>query len=616
MTTRKHWYIPAFRRSLETAVLFLLLSSLTGLCMAQQTRSGEPQMPANPDAIKATWMIGETPHSLTQGEFHKWHTLLTRLEGSANRGVNENRVWEFLLSVSEADALGMVVTEEEVDGLVSQDDPDLYEGILARWSAVGVTPEDGRRHAAAQQKINRMKDLLLNNMRITTEDAFDVFKERHMSYKVQYVLFAAEDVVAQFETELDESKLKRFWSEDRAIQNEFRTKNTVSAEIVFLDPSSSVASTPAASNKTVSRAEALRYFQVNKDSLKKQIPPEKQHLLALSSSTELEDVVTPFSLLEDTIKQKLLHGAVLEQALAAAQEEGADLKAVAAKLGLGFEKVDSLDRASAIRRLTRFGYQAFTFISGGEVGEVCPDVQTEKGITWFFRLNDKQPSKLPSFEEIKPKLRKRYLERMATQLCRKKGQDFIGYMRAQVSEEVAGLEKEIEKRAEEETNRRVQELGLTKPQDIARERMRARSTIRQEIEAKKRELMPKHFDAYAKDQGLRLKETDFFEFNPYRVDRTQISDIAESRMAFLTTNYYLRSLTVGQVTSVLLEDPHTSSFLVCKIIDRKDPSYDAMGPVEYTQAMAQLRQTNENQFLQRFRFVNISKRVNLKQEGN
>lgn len=617
MSKSKHLRIPAPLALVRAALCLLLMTLLTAGLIAQRQGPALPAAPKDPNAVKGSWggAGGRAARSISTGDFHKWHTILAKMESSANRGVNESRVWEFLLASSEADTLGIVVTDSEVDGLVNQDDPDLHEGLLARWNALGVSAENARLYLATQHKITRLKDLLLNNMRITTQEAFDIFKERHMSYKIQYALFAAEDVVAAFETSLDEDKLRRFWSTDRAIQNEFRTKNTITAEIVFLDPSSPGAGGRSVSAKEITRAQALSYFQANKDVLKQQIPPEKQHLLAINSDTALEDIVTPFTLLEDLIRSKIQHGAVLEKALTAAHKSGSNLKTIAKDLGLGYAQVNQLDRASAIRQLMPFGYQAFTLISNNPAGEVCEDVQSEKGRTWFFRLNAKQSSRLPEFDEIKDQLRKRYLERKAAELCRKKGQDFIAYMRDQVKAEVADIEKLVDKRAEEETKRRVKALALTKAQDIARERMRARSTIRQELEAKKRKLMPQHFDRYVKDQGLSLLETEFFEFNPYRIDRSAMTDLEESRMAFLTTNYYLRSLEVGQVTSVLLEDPHTSSFLICKVLARRDPEHEAMGPVEYMQAKSQIRQTQENKFLQRFRFANISARMGLVQEG-
>ena len=593
-----------------------ILALLTFGAVAQKQGPTLPTAPSDPDAIKGRWMSGGTEKSLTAGAFHRWHTILTKMESSANRGVNESRVWEFLLAASEADGLGVVVTDREIDGLISLDDPDLHDGLVARWKAIGVETSDAREYLATQHKITRLKDLLLNNTRVTTQEAFDIFKERHMSYKIQYALFAAEDVAAGFEADLDDDKLRRFWSQDRAVQNEFRTKNTISAEIIFLDPNTEGAGGKKVGSGEITRADALRYFQANQATLKQQIPPGKQHLLAFSADTPLEDIVTPFTVLEDVIRQKIKHGAVLEKALSAAHASGSNLETIASDLGLGYERVDKLDRASAIRQLMPFGYQAFSLMSNSSAGEVCDDVQSEKGRTWFFRLNGKEASRLPEFNEVKTQLRERYIERKATERCRKMGQDFIAYMRDQVKVEVADAEKLIDKRAEEETNRRVKALALTKGQDIARERMRARSTIRQELEAKKRELMPRHFDDYVAKQGLSLQETDYFEFNPYRVDRSTMTDLQESRMAFLTTNYYLRSLQVGQVTSVLLEDPHTASFLICKVLARRDPDHGAMGPVEYMQAKTQIRQTQENKFLQRFRFANISTRMRLAQERN
>lgn len=616
MSKSKYLRVPAPLVLVHAALSLLLMMVLTTGLLAQRQGPSLPAAPKDPNAVKGSWgnAGGGNTGSISAGEFHQWHTILAKMESSANRGVNESRVWEFLLAASEADALGIVVADGEVGGLVNQDDPDLHEGLVARWKALGVSAKDAQLYLATQYKITRLKNMLLNNMRVTTQEAFDIFKERHMSYKIQYAIFAAEDVVAAFEASLNEDKLRRFWSTDRGVQNEFRTKNTITAEIVFLDSSSPDTGGRSVSEREITRAQALSYFQANQATLKQQVPPEKQHLLAINSDTELEDIVTPFTVLEDLIRSKIQHGAVLEKALTGAHKSDSDLKAIAKDLNLGYAQVSQLDRASAMRQLMPFGYQAFTLISNSSAGEVSDDVQTEKGRTWFFRLNAKQSSRLPEFEEVKDELRKRYLERKAAELCRKKGQDFIAYMRDQVKTEVADIEKLVDKRAEEETNRRVKALGLTKSKDIARERMRARSTIRQELEAKKRELMPRHFDRYVKDQELSLLETEFFEFNPYRIDRSAMTDLKESRMAFLTTNYYLRSLEVGQVTSVLLEDPHTSSFLICKVLARRDPKHEAMGPVEYMQAKSQIRQTQENKFLQRFRFANISARMGLVQE--
>jgi hypothetical protein len=586
---------------------------------APDAQAGPVQQPADPSAVKGTWTIGDKTDKVTAGEYHAAQVLLGKIEGTAQQAVMKERVWEYILLGREAEALGIAVTDAEVDAAMQKDDPDLYGGLINRWKQQGVEESAGRAYMRHERLVEKMKDLFVNNIRITTQEAFDVYKRQHYRFKLSYARFAAQDYEADLpRSSIDDVTLKTFWAENKVVQSQFRTPNTVSAEYVYLDPAMiNPDQVPAtAPKREISKTEALEYFQKHKDQLMQQVPADKQHLLVINADTPLEKVVSPFSVLEETIKKSLVFHDILNAALAEAKAGGtaADLQAIASKYGLGYTKVETVDRPQSVQQLQRFGFNAFVNLNAANVGDVSP-VADERGTKYFFRLNAKAVSILPEFAEIKDKILDKYIETQTLDKARKAAQELMTFINDKINEHVQPLQDRLAKEADEEAERRIKAEGIAKEEDKNRQRSIARSTIRQKLEDEKKTLRPRFFDQYVAEKQLKLHETDYFEFEPMRADRAAMTDLEASRLAFLKTNFFIQSLNAGDVTPAVLEDGQTKTFMVAKLIDKAEPDINTMGAVDLYQARSLLKQTKEAEFLQRWRYLMIVKRLNLQLTG-
>ena len=613
-----------FQSTPRAALALLLLLVIEAGVAAQKRETGQPpqnpqqapqiEKPADPAAVKGSFTIAGRAQSVTAGEFYDAHLLLNRIEGTAQQGVTRERVWEHLLLAREAEALGIVVTDADVDQALQKEDSDLYDGIVRRWKQAGVDEAQGRAYTRVEKTIERMKDLWLNNLRFTTKDVFDLFKRTHYRYKLEYVRFAIEDFAVEVpRDQVDEATLRTFYNDNKIIQSQFRTPNTISAEFIYLDMNAVEGQQESVAKREITREEALEYFQKNKDQLLSRVPPDKQHLLVFDKDTPLDKIQSPFALLEETIKKTLLSDEQVrsahKEALAAAKT--GDLEEVAKKHRLGYQKVVDLDRPQSVQQLARFGFNAFVNLNNAPEGEVCPSIVDERGVRYFFRLNRKVASLLPEFEQIREKILDKYVETQTLDKARKAAAEFVAFLNSRLDEKIVPLQEKLMAEADEEAKKKIAEQGMTREEDKNRVVSSERAKIRQKIEDEKRKLRPALFDAYVAEKKLKMSATDYFELQPMRTDRASIKDIEENRNVFLKTNYYLQSLQPGDVTPVYLEDPQTKCFFFVRLADKAEPEMSTMSAGDYHQNLAQLRQQKEAEFLQRYRYGMIALRTGL-----
>ncbi|MEZ6197915.1 MAG: hypothetical protein R3F20_19675 [Planctomycetota bacterium] len=612
------------RRPVFRPALILFAALALGLpALAQRERGGEEgppskriEAPADRNEVKATWKIGDQDRQITSGEFYDLHVLMTKLDASVRRAIPERAVMTHALLLSEAEALGLVVTPGEVSDFLQSDDPDIFEGVIARWKGQDVSVEEGREFTRQTLLIDKMKDLFLNTGRVTTRQAFDRFKQDRLKYKLEYVRFSADDCMAEVEAfPLDDLALQKFWSDNIMVQNQFRERATVTADIVFLDRDRLTLEEASAfsGGRAVSREDALAYFQANREELMRTFPAEKRYLIEVSDDTPLDKIVSPFSVLEESIKKRLLVEKVLEAAYEEAKKAGpeGDLAAIAERYSLGFTSVKDLDQARSTITLRPFGFNAWTTINGTAAGEVSPRILSEQNRNWFYLVRAKTATRLPRFDDIKEEVRKAFYARAAYDKARDRARLAKTALDKLVEDEIAVEKGRLEAEAEAEAERRVLENGITNQAEIQRERMKANNVARQAIEALRRDATPKHFDRWIEQQGLELRETPFFEFQTLRVNRNELEDLEAQRLSFFETNFYIRNLEPGQVTAILLDDPVTSSLYVARLAAKQDPPLDSMSAVDLAQAMSQEAAILQNRFLQRWQFHAIQRRTGL-----
>ncbi|MCA9321653.1 MAG: hypothetical protein KDB53_13010 [Planctomycetes bacterium] len=609
-------------RSLAAALMVALLSGATLSQVPDRAEADRPNpkrpeplvAPQDPAQVKGSWLGGGTRQTITAGEFHSAHVLLQKMEGSSQRAVTEEEVWEYVLAAAEAEDFGLAVTQGELDAILERNDPDIFEGTLARWESQGISVEEGIEYTRRNAAIGKLRDFFANTSRITTRDAFDLFKTAHLLYKVEYLKFAAEDFAKEIEAQgLDEDTLRTFWNENRAVPQRFRTPNEVSAEFIYLDPAQMDADDVAAlgGNRKIDRQEAIDYFHANRAALLAQVPPSQQHLLHFDGTTPLEQVKSPFELLEDTIKKTLVLDRVLQKAYAEAKEGKPDFKAIADKHHLAYLKVENCDRAASLTELRSFGFNVFANLFNTEPGAIAPEIQSQQQVRYFFRLNDRKDSVVPEFDDVKDEVRKVYLEMQGTDRARGAAREILDALGAKVQEDLGNLEERLLVEANEEANRRIEELGLTRPADQNRERLRSRGQVRQKIEEAKRAAMPKHYRAWVEATHPKLQVTDYFEFQNVRNDAAMQGGGPRGAEEFLKTNFYIRSLNPGEVAPVMLEDHVEKAFYIAALVDRKDPPLEMMGPVDLMQARAQLAQVREHELARQFRYPGLRERLDL-----
>lgn len=565
--------------------------------------------------VKGTWTVGGQTRSITVEEFEGTQKILAALEGTAQRGVTPERVWEYILTNSEADAYGIVVTDDELANKLQKNDEDIFNGIVRRWELQKVTAEQGEEYTRRLLAFDKLRNFLLNTQRITTRQAFDQFKQNHLQFKLDYVVFAAEQYEDQVgANELDDEALRAYWNENRQVSATFREPAQVSVEYVHVDPARYDVdkARTAAGTKAVGREEALAYFRANRKKLMAQIPPDKKHLLEFGPDTPIEQVKTPFEVLRETIETQLLLDGVLEQARAEAQR-GTALKAVSEQFGLSYSEVSDIDRARATTQLRSFGFNAFAQLFAKDVGELSGVEASPTGERYFFKLRSKKDSRLPEFDEVAKQVREQFVTTKSAEIAKREAQRVIQIMNDKAELDIEEERAALEPRAVERAEKRIAELGLSRPADRNREITRARAEIRREVEQLKKKKLPKHFEDYLAESGRKVESTDYFEFQPVRLDRTRDADAVDSRKRFLESNYYVRSLEIGDVAPILIEDHVTKAYFIIRLADKRDPDMSTMGPVDLHQARAQLAQIREMEFTRRWRYPILRDRLKLKE---
>ena len=111
-----------------------------GRRMPVQNRANQEPQDAkrDPAAIRGQWTYAGRSYQITNGDFQKLKTLMTAIHSSQSRRVNPENVWAHLLSLSEADAIGIAVDDKDLESILHLEEPSLNEALKIRWEAQGV----------------------------------------------------------------------------------------------------------------------------------------------------------------------------------------------------------------------------------------------------------------------------------------------------------------------------------------------------------------------------------------------------------------------------------------------------------------------------------------------
>jgi hypothetical protein len=577
------------------------------------------EKPADPAKVRANFEIGGQRVDVTEGELYDCYKRLEKLEPkNAGRILNAERVYEQILAYAEAKALGLEATPEEVanfDPLARN--PTLLADARKGWEAQGITQEMYDTYQREVRTIQKAKDLFVNSLRVLSAEVFDAFRRDHFTYRLDYVEFPA----AQYSDALKQkpptdAELEAFWKEDKAVQNKLRGQANVSAELVSFDPSK-----PSPNGEkpvSVPRAEALVYYNKNRVRLDGMIPSEERSKLyptaaANGDPIDVKTLKTPFQILSDLgiIEREIQQSARMRTAFEAAKKPGADLRAIAAEHGLVYEKIERVDRDQMIQKYSRYGPQIFGVLFNQNAGDMSPDVRAEPQIQYFYRVTGKEGANLPDFAAVKdkPELLQTYIETTSTSRAQKAAQAMRQAIDKNVDAEIRAEEEKTLKEADAAADAEIKTKNITDPKEIELTKSKYRGPAMTRIRAKKDTLAPKHFEAYVKENGLKLVDTGPFDLmSPRRDNKTGEEQM---RMKFLVSNPMLRSMDVGTISSVLTDQGSRCHFIV-RVSEKSEPDYQKMTDGELLQMRAQLERARSYQPVQRWQYADISRRRDLK----
>lgn len=571
----------------------------------QQPATLAPQQPANglkplqapdkPDRVKATFTMGGKEVQVTEKQFYDTYLLLKPHEERKDQPLQSQRIVEQILMFSEAMALGLAPTPEEIAELSPLRPGALFaDSMRERFAAMGITEADYHEYLRQARAIERLKNLSSNDVRVRSPQAYELWKAENHLFRITGVEFPA----AAIEKELaakgtSEEELRKFWAENSNAQNKYRRPTTVTAEVLSFDPANlSAAQTAAlASGRKASREESLAYFKKHKERLLQQIPSGERPKLypAPGQLPKLENIVTPFDLLVPIIERELVLGDPLGAAFEDARAAGtaADLKALAEKHGLHYARIESADNAALAQQFPAGGHQLFADLFNAAPGTLSSSVAWQANSQYFWRAIDRAVSALPSFEEVRKDLVKDWAHETAVIEAQKRCTAFEESLRQSVAAELAPEEARLDREAIEAATREIQALPPDQKQQA--DMIRQKHTIFSEN--KKRSLaaarMAKNFEASAAKAGLPLIEMEPFAFEMVHIDRSALTNPEDLRRTFLKSSFLIRGMETGQVSTILTDVVMGSHFIV-KLLGREEPAFESMPATEFGQRMSGL----------------------------
>jgi hypothetical protein len=568
------------------------------------------EKPADPARARASYEIGGTRVTITDGEFYDAQQRLHHFEPkNVGRLLNAERVYEWILAYAEAKALGLEATPEEValfDPL--QTNPALKADAQRRWEAEKVTQEMYDTYQKELRTIQKAKDLFVNSTRVLSNEVFDAYRRDHFTYRLEYVEFPASryaDVLKK--TKPADADLERFWKEDKAAQNKLRGRENVTAEFVSFDPSTA---SNGAKPPEVPNDEALAYYKKNKARLDAMIPAEERSQLYPTTTVPLAELKTPFQILQrlGTISREIHQSARMKAAFEEAKKPGADLKDLAAKSNLTYEKVEKVDRDAMIQKHARYGPQIFSVLFNHAAGEMSPDVRMEPQIQFFYRVIAKEGATLPDFEVVKDKLVEQYIETTSLKQAQTAANELRAAIDKKVDAEIRTEEERLLKDADAAAEAEIKSKNLTDAKATEQVKTQHRGAAMVKVRQMKDQIAPKHFDAVVKELGATVVDTGPFDLISPRREMGMGEEYVKRK--FLMANPTIRNMDAGQITQVMT-DASTRTHFIVRIAEKTEPDYAKMSDGDLLAVKAQTERARAYQPIQRFQYADISRRRQL-----
>ena len=551
--------------------------------------------PSDPAKVKGTYELNGKIVEVTEGEFFACYTMIKPHVARRNVPLRPQQVIEHILLFAEADALGFTPTNEELAELnpLNQGSPQYAQQLKERWKAMGISEQGYLNYLRQSEAINRMKAVLGNSVRVKSSEAYDLWKRDSQMFRIAYLQFAASDHEAQVQSETpDQLTLKKFWNSNTQVQNRFRLPTTVSGTILVFDPSkitdADIQRAQKARAKPISYEEAIAYFHANQERLMSQIPSAQRPRLYPKAPPKLESLITPFSLLRTQVEREILLGDRIGDAYreAASLKESWDPKSLAAKYGLDVIEVKAMGRTEMTDKLSHLGYELFSSMFASEPMVVPTAIHHHDGLQFFWKVTSRKISTLPSFDDaMKRGLVKEWKQAEAYARAKAQADEVMAALGKKAEAQIKAKSAEIDAKWNKQLAAALETAEGPQQRESIKTRFRARSQAEQN--QLRHQSRAKYFDSVVAELGYTLKNHGPFVFSLKNRDRSAIEGLDAKRMAYLETNYAVKTLQPDQVTGIL-SDMVTKTHFIVKLIGREDPPFEKMSAVDFHRRCTQL----------------------------
>jgi peptidyl-prolyl cis-trans isomerase D len=318
------------------------------------------------------------------------------------------------LIMKEAKSMGISVTKDDVSNAIAampsfQKDGafsfDLYSQLL---KSNRMTPKDFEEGQKGELLLKKARQSIKDKAVVSDEDALAQYKKENDKIDLEYVAYAASDVMTEVKT--SEADLNDYLQKNQA---EFKTPEKVSLSYILLDPATQAA------KLTVTEEEVQTYYQKNIDKFqgKDGIQPLKDvKEKAKSEALKQKAAKQTYELAADTLFKNIKSG---------------DLNLIAGQLKLKTQDTAVFTAAAPAAALAG---EAAVIKKAFELkqGELGGPVETAKGI-YILKVKERKEAVVPPLSEIKAAVELKAKAVKAVDLAQKKAEDAAKQLAAKAS---------------------------------------------------------------------------------------------------------------------------------------------------------------------------------------
>lgn len=305
-----------------------------------------------------------------------------------------NRIIEKKLLISEANRLGLTVSDQEVAEKIKNMDAfqkkgnfdyELYKNVL---NYMRITPDQFEYENKTSMLIEKLRLLIESTVLVSELEAREWYDWENASVKIEFAVF---DPDSYKDISASDKEIENFFAEKK---ESYKTEPKIKARYIYFDPET------YKKNIKITEEQLQKYYEAEPEEFKKPKTIQARHILFRTDGNDDDDAV-------ENVRQKALE--VLKLA-----KKGQDFAKLAKKYSEGPSK-DSGGYLGEFRKedmLTPFSEKAFSM----KPGEISDPVLTRFG--WhIIKVEKVNEESTVSFEEAKPSIRKKMFDEAAANLA-------------------------------------------------------------------------------------------------------------------------------------------------------------------------------------------------------